>query len=291
MRVAPMLLGAHVALAAVLWARPGTAGIYLWYLGPATLALAGAACLAAALWSAIRHRETWNRIRFSALAVIGVAVGLVPLYRTYPSSHDFRPSIVRFRLPLEGPVTVAWGGATADENYHVLLPDQRWAYDLLVTRDGRSYRGNGDALADYFAFDLPVRAPADGIVVATHGVERDLPPGQIRTVPAFGNHVVLQVGTDEFLYVAHFRERSIAVAPGERIAAGRILGRVGNSGSSSEPHVHLHLQSTPRSFFGEGIPFYFHDYRLDGRLIPRGMPRGGVEDGTFEGQVVENPSR
>jgi murein DD-endopeptidase MepM/ murein hydrolase activator NlpD len=290
MRVAPALLGSHAALAATLWARPGAIGIYLWYVGPSAIALAGAACLAAALWSALRRHETWNRRRLTTLATVGAAVALVPLYRTYPSSHDSRPSAVRFRLPLDGPVTVAWGGATSDVNYHVVLPDQRWAYDLLVARDGRSHRGRGEAPADYYAFDLPVRAPAPGVVVRTHDGEPDLPPAPRRRNPAFGNHVVLQVAEREFLYVAHLRERSIAVAPGDRVAAGDVLGRVGNSGSSSEPHVHLHLQDAPRPFFGEGIPFYFRDYRVNGRVLGRGMPRGGVDGGRFEGDVVEDLS-
>ena len=56
---------------------------------------------------------------------------------------------VRFRLPLDGPVTVAWGGADTDVNYHAVMPDQRWAYDLLVTREGRTHRGDGTRLDDY----------------------------------------------------------------------------------------------------------------------------------------------
>ena len=86
-------------------------------------------------------------------------VTTLPVYQVYPSSHDDAPSGVRFRLPLAGPVTVAWGGGPRSANYHVSLPDQRWAYDLLVTRQGQSFSGGGNRLEDYYCYDAPVLAP------------------------------------------------------------------------------------------------------------------------------------
>jgi hypothetical protein len=73
-----------------------------------------------------------------------------------------------------------------------------------------------------------------------------------------------------------------------------VIGRVGNSGNSSEPHVHLHLQDTSAPYLGEGIPFYFHDYRVNGVEVERGMPYGGRArrsrrwPGAFTGQIVEH---
>ena len=64
---------------------------------------------------------------------------------------------------------------------------------------------------------------------------------------------------------------------------GRVLGRIGNSGHTTEPHLHIHLQDSPNDDEGEGIPLYFHHYRLGDRLIDRGMPTGG-----FDPQVVEH---
>jgi hypothetical protein len=56
---------------------------------------------------------------------------------------------------------------------------------------------------------------------------------------------------------------------------------VGNSGNSTEPHVHVHLQTTLGPF-GEGIPMYFHDYRGRHRFVPRGMPTGGTRRAVLE---------
>lgn len=287
----PVLVALHPALTLTLWARPGIAAVYLWYLGPLLLALLGTVLLVAALVTTVRQRATWSRRRTVALAGLALVVGASPFYRTYPSSHDAHPSAVGFRLPLDGPVTVAWGGGTGEVNYHVVLPDQRWAYDLLVTEQGRSHRGDGTALADYFAFDQPVRAPAGGVIRVAHDAEPDVAPGERSPKPAFGNHVVIEVAPGEFLFVAHLRQGSVLVAVGEHVATGQRLGRVGNSGTTTEPHVHLHLQDTPRPFFGEGIPFEFHGYRQDGRLVPRGMPRGGIVRGTFAGDIVEQVAR
>jgi murein DD-endopeptidase MepM/ murein hydrolase activator NlpD len=98
----------------------------------------------------------------------------------------------------------------------------------------------------------------------------------------------------EFLFIAHLQPASITMRPGDRVSAGQAVGRVGSSGNSSEPHVHLHLQHRPTPSFGEAIPFYFHGYRLGGREVVRGMPRGGrtirgrVRTGAFTGDIIEH---
>ncbi len=287
----PALLAAHGALIGALQARPGLPGVYLWYIGPPALALLACAALGAALFATVRTRATWDGTRLVGLAALVAAVGLVPFYRTYPSSHDHRPSHVRFRLPLDGPVTVVWGGDRPETNYHVSLPDQRWAYDLLVTDNGRSHRGSGTRVEEYLVYDRPVRAPAAGVVRAVRDGEPDEPPRARRWGlwrRALGNYVVIEVAPGEFLFVAHLRPGSVQVVPGQPVVAGQVIARVGNSGRSTEPHVHLHLQDTPRPFFGEGIPLMFSDYRVGDRLVTRGIPQGGFAGGRFTGEVVRH---
>jgi hypothetical protein len=102
--------------------------------------------------------------------------------------------------------------------------------------------------------------------------------------------VILEVAPDEFLFIAHLRPSSIAVAPGDTLTLGQIVGVVGNSGNTSEPHVHLHLQDTPASDAGEGIPFLFSDYVAvaTGEHMERGMPQGGIPRGNFVGDIIES---
>ena len=210
-------------------------------------------------------------------------------YQEYPSSHDGAPSQVRFRLPLDGPVTVAWGGASAHDNYHAGTPAERWAYDLLVTRDGTSHTAEGRALTDYYAYGLPVRSPADGLVVAVHDGEPDVGPGRTGRGQGAGNHVVLEVAPGQYLFIAHLRAGSVVVSTGQRVAAGQIVGIVGNSGRTTEPHVHLHLQDTPVANSGEGIPLDFANYVVlaTGTRVDRGRPTGGTHHGRFMGEIVQ----
>ena len=286
-RLVPGLVALHLALLLTLRARPGYVALWIWYAGPIVLAILTAGLLVASLRSAYRWKHGVNHWQLLAYAGLIGVVATLPIYDPYPSSHDARPSTVAFRVPIDGPVTVAWGGSTAPVNYHVFLPDQRWAYDLLVTRDGRTFRTDGAAVEDYYAYGLPVYAPAAGVVFAARDGEPDVAIGARRWgLAGLGNHVGIEVGPAEYLFLGHLQPGSVTVRVGDRVAAGQPLGRVGNSGNSSEPHVHLHLQDSMDPYFGEGIPFFFHDYRHDGRLVERGMPEGGRRRGRYRGERI-----
>jgi hypothetical protein len=267
----------------------GEAGMFLWLLGidPLLWNVPMFLLAIAALIIAIRRRPFWTRPRIIGVVflVIGVVAGRLSPLCVYPSSHDDSPSQVRFRLPLDGPVTVAHGGSHTLVNYHAAYPDQRWAYDLLVTREGKSHRGDGKSLDDYFCYGLPVLAPADGKVRAVINDEEDMPIGQVTGFKsAGGNQVVIEVAANEFLFICHMQLQSIAVKVGDEVTAGQELGRVGNSGHTTEPHVHIHLQDTAEDGWGEGIPLYFHNYLADGKRVERGIPTGGIP----MGQTVEH---
>src|SRR5262249_2083650 len=148
------------------------------------------------------------------------------VFQTYPSSHDHDSTSLRFRLPLDGPVTVVWGGPTPDVNYHVVAPDQRWAYDLLVTKDGTSFRGAGGSVDDYYSYGLPVLAPAAGTIYATSDGDPDMPIGILGGGrDACGNQVVLEVAPNQFLFLCHLQPGSVAVKALDRVKAGQGIGR------------------------------------------------------------------
>ena len=286
-RVVPIVLVGHLALLLVLPARLGHVGLWLWYAAPILLAGTTAVLLVGSLLSARRWKHGVNRWHVLGYAGLIFVIFTLPTYEAYPSSYDDRPSQVRFRLPLDGPVTVAWGGKASTVNYHVFLPDQRWAYDLLVTRDGRSFEGAGTELADYYAYGLFVHAPASGVVFTSSNGAPEVAIGEPRWgLAGLGNHVGLEVAPDEYLFIGHLQPGSVTVRAGDRVTAGQVLGRVGNSGNSSEPHVHLHLQDSKRVYFGEGIPFYFHQYEQEGTVVARGMPEGGRRARRYVGQIV-----
>jgi hypothetical protein len=286
---AVVLALAHGLLYATLQARPGRAAIPLWTWGPPLIVLATAALLCAALVDSMHTRRVWSWRHAGGLALLCAMMATFGVYRAFPSSHDHAPSEVDFRLPVDGPVTVAWGGPTAAVNYHVGTPSERWAYDLLVTRDGITHRGDGRRLTDYHAFDQPVRSPAAGRVVAVRDGDPDASPGQPDASRRAGNHIVVEVTPSEYLVIAHLKAGTIGVSVGQQVGRGDIVGRVGNSGNSTEPHVHLHLQDHPEPGAGEGIPLLFSDYVLaDGTVVRRGTPDGGRRGGRYTGSVVRN---
>jgi hypothetical protein len=182
------------------------------------------------------------------------------------------------RLPTDAPMRVVWGGDALHGNQHASFPDQRWAYDLAV----EPVLGRSSRLEDYGCWSVPVVAPAAGRVVLAHDGEPDETPGALsgRVKAPFGNYVGIELPEGGFLIVAHLQQGSVAVREGSTVAEGAPIGRCGNSGNTSEPHVHMHLQrQSPRGKRGddrpanlaEGLPLFFRDH--DGAP----MPAGGVE--------------
>jgi hypothetical protein len=179
------------------------------------------------------------------------------------------------RLPFEGEWFVFWGGRTIEQNYHAAVPDQRFAYDFIVARDGVSHRGDGTRESDYFCWGKPVLSPATATVVTVERLLADNPPGIMDAANPAGNHLILDLGNGEYALLAHLKANSISVEAGDEVEQGQPLGECGNSGNTSEPHLHFHLQDGPEFGEGTGLPVYFHDYTADGEYVSRGEPVQG----------------
>ncbi len=195
-----------------------------------------------------------------------------PVRAEAPTGYlDYRTK-TELHLPFEGEWTVFWGGRTLEQNYHTAYPDQRFAYDLLVMRDGSSHTGDGTSLEDYHCWGLRVLAPGRGRVHAAGDGHEDNAPGVMDSENALGNHVILDHGNGEYSFLAHLQKGSVAVEVGDEVEVGTLLGLCGNSGNTSEPHIHYHLQDTPDFGAGRGMPPQFVDYVADGEPVERGEP-------------------
>jgi hypothetical protein len=173
---------------------------------------------------------------------------------------------------------VFWGGREIAQNYHAAYPDQRFAYDLLAMKDGKSHGGSGERNEDYHCFGRTLVAPGAGVVVSVENTIEDNVPGKMNAAAPLGNHVIIDHGNGEFSFLAHFKQGSVVVAKGQKVAAGDVLGKAGNSGNSSEPHLHYHLQDAPEfQKGGAGLPSLFRNYVANGEPVERGEPvRGQV---------------
>lgn len=186
------------------------------------------------------------------------------------------PVRLPFAAPPAGSWFAVWGGANAASNYHVVAPAQRHAYDFLIVRDGRSYAGPQNALTSYHCWGRPVLAVADGVVTEAVGDQPDQAIGASDRANAAGNHVMLRHAPDRHSLVAHLQQGSVPVKLGDRVRAGQMLGRCGNSGNTSEPHVHFHLQTGPTfAAGGTGLPATFRNAVIEGRPARAGEPVRG----------------
>jgi murein DD-endopeptidase MepM/ murein hydrolase activator NlpD len=82
--------------------------------------------------------------------------------------------------------------------------------------------------------------------------------------------VVIDHGNAEYSLLAHLQPHSLRVKPGQKVKRGDVLGLAGNSGNTSEPHLHVHLMNAPSMADADGLPMPFDDYLLDGKLVARG---------------------
>jgi murein DD-endopeptidase MepM/ murein hydrolase activator NlpD len=166
-------------------------------------------------------------------------------------------------LPVRGRWTVMWGGDTLALNHHVEVPSQRRAADLVIVGDsGRTFRSDGKNAADYYAYGQEVRAVADGTVVTAVDGVPDNTPGLKDTYFVPGNVVIVQHGPTLFSVYSHLQPGSQRVARGARVKRGDTLGLCGNSGNTSEPHLHFQLQDGPRLESAWGVEALFKHVRL-----------------------------
>jgi len=134
---------------------------------------------------------------------------------------------------------VLQGGNSVVTNPFHVLSGSKLALDIVkLNAFGNRAKGIAPAaLADYEIYGDTIYSPCTGTVVAVQDDVADNPPGTPNTDhPA--NYVTVKCGDAE-VYLAHLMQRSAAVARGMAVAAGQPLGRVGNSGHTLEPHLHI----------------------------------------------------
>ncbi len=154
----------------------------------------------------------------------------------------------RFELPVRGRVIVTESGADVDDNHHVdpSVPNQRHAYDLVgLDAHGQMFTGDGDRVEEWVGWGMPIVAAADGVVIGAVDGQRDVAVGEPLPEgdhPA-GNRVAIRHDDGSVTWYAHMQRGSVEGALlGTRITAGTVLGRLGNSGNTDAPHLHVQRQ-------------------------------------------------
>ena len=169
-------------------------------------------------------------------------------------------------LPFNGEWFVYWGGVTEEQNYHMKEETQQYAYDIIKVKDDASYDGDPLLNESYFAFGEDIIAPCDARVVTVIDGVADNIPGEMNPQQLTGNTIVLQTDNDEYLLLAHLMKGSIVVQEGQDIRKGEILAKCGNSGNSTEPHLHLSLQNAAEMEESIGAKLYFDRIEVNGEI-------------------------
>lgn len=203
-----------------------------------------------------------KRILFLLLVVFcffafGLAALILPGTFQYPSEEN----CTLLEMPVKGKWLAMHSGQYPWVNYHSNLNAQKFAIDMVKVNEAKQFfTNNGAKLEDFFTLGDSVFAPASGIVIA----RADSFPNQKAytgsdTINIAGNYVEIALPSNKFLFLAHLFPGTVAVQVGDTINAGQFIGLAGNSGNTTFPHLHLHIQDKPtiNDSLSMGQPFRF----------------------------------
>lgn len=268
------------------------------------LLIAVALCLLGALRRLLPKGEVIEAT-FRVLPWMGIAGLLIAVLVAIPATR-LLPEYGS--ISVISPVTGRWLGMNSPvdkvPSHGVRAYGQAYAIDLVYEPVGkkRPTFGAGPAMRspeEHPAFGQPVRAMVDGEVVAVLDTLRDhrarssmsgivymMIEGAIRelTGPKFiiGNHVTIRSDDGVFALVAHIKNGSALVNVGDRVRAGQKIAECGNSGNSSEPHVHAQLMDRRSAWTGQGVPFSFVDVRIGDTEQPQNALPGNLQHVTID---------
>jgi hypothetical protein len=162
-----------------------------------------------------------------------------------------RGAMLAFDQKLEAQERYAIDWIQADDEGHLVLPDE------------------STKLTDFPAYDKPIISATDGKVVEVVDKYPDVEPGvlnqDLTLKDAGGNHVIVAIGGERYALYAHLKPNSITVEEGDRVRRGQVLGRLGNSGNTTAPHLHFHVMDAPLPLGAENnLPYVIDSFRYQG---------------------------
>lgn len=208
------------------------------------------------------YQENWINVSFLVI----LSAIFILLNVTIFNAKNIKEKPVLLDFPLKsGLYHIFHGGSNVSLNYHSAYPAFKYAYDIFKqdywgfrTKKGILYSQN---LNDYHIFDDIVYSPCDGVVVkAVNDQEDMIPPASDIKNPG-GNYLIIRFDETKIV-LAHLKKGSLLVKTGETVTKGQPVARIGNSGNTSEPHLHIHAEIGGQ--FGnvgdrKGVPILFNN--------------------------------
>jgi hypothetical protein len=246
-------------------ARPGVANI----TAPDRLKLTGGSRGVFFLWVPVDARSAPPVIQHRLTIVTGSGDS-VKTQQVDGAAVPVAAAAVAIGPPLRGGVWLAANGPGNESGHRrALIPvagtpsiAQRFAIDWVkVGNDNRTFTGDQLKNESYHAEGLDALAVANGTVVAVKdSIPENVPGINSRAVPITletvgGNHVIIDIGGGNYAFYAHLKPGSIRVKKGQQVKRGDVVGLVGNTGNSTEPHLHFHISDGNSPLGSEGVPY------------------------------------
>ena len=130
----------------------------------------------------------------------------------------------------------------------------QYAWDFIIEDNEKEYEGEGNKVEDYFCYNKPIIAPADGEIIEIVDGIIDNEIGEMDLVHNWGNSIIIKHGDQIYSQISHIKAGSYQVYKGQWVVKVRIIAYVGNSGRSPYPHIHFQIQ--PTAFVGSKTTRY-----------------------------------
>ncbi|MCI2229950.1 peptidoglycan DD-metalloendopeptidase family protein [Polaribacter sp. MSW13] len=168
---------------------------------------------------------------------------------TFLIKKSIRPkvSLSKLSLPFDSVWYTHWGGNTYENNYHIKSIQQQGAFDFSIKNNkGKTYKNKGFNNSDYFSWGRNILSPCDGVIIETVDGIKDNNPREINNNSPKGNYILMKCKKidNEFILMSHFMKGSLRVKKGDKVLRKELIAKCGNSGRTTEPHLHFHIQNT-----------------------------------------------
>ncbi len=200
----------------------------------------------------------WNLLYIGVTVIIAYPItilfGISML--TYPT-HEMKSETIKAINPIEKSILL--GGK--DYKTHAVWPSECYAYDIVK----EPYDINSKELTDFGVYLADVYCPVSGTIIDLKDNEEDISPNTEDFKSSLGNYIFMEIEeTGTYLILAHLEKDSINFNVGDYVSKGMKIARVGNSGTTSEPHLHIqHQKNSPLEMIfpicSEGLPIEFEN--------------------------------
>lgn len=169
-----------------------------------------------------------------------------PERNLYRHLHNENRFATQTPIHIQPPIYGTWSVSQDNQGDITHLGEWRHALDFVVKdHTGKTYKEPGTSPDHYFAYQLPIVAPADGTIAEVWDGIPDNEIGNVNLQHNWGNSIVIWHGQHLYSQISHLKSGSITVKPGDMVRKGEKIATCGNSGRSPEPHIHFQIQATP----------------------------------------------